>query len=119
MKKLAVVIGLILLLVLPGAANTVFPQTAPRGKKISNLTLTNANTVYSLTLFGWVSAYDMTGRGGDIRWHDTDNVASDYKTIPQGTSQWNHQKIYIGPDTTWHFSSAITGEVVEVIYWYY
>lgn len=120
MKKLVVVIGLILILASHSMASIVFPQTAPRGKKIVNLTLTNASTVYPATLFGWVSAYGISGRGGGIvRWHDTSNVASAYISIPEGSCEWNHQRIYIGADTTWYFSSTTSGEVVEIVYWYY
>jgi len=124
MKKITASLLVILaLLALASSVNAVrYATDPPNGFKVLCKTLTSETVAVPVTFeAGAVCGYDLTARGGDIKFLGTVNDAAttEYQTIFQDHTKWNQMYEFIAKDTIWYFAPKTAGITLEVQYYYY
>jgi len=124
MKKItvALLIGLAIFALASSVSAVKYATDPPNGFVVLCKTLTSETVAVPVTFdAGAVCAYDLTARGGDIKFLGAVNDATttEYQTIFQDHTKWNQMPELIAKDTIWYFVPKTAGITLEVQYFYY
>jgi len=117
-KELLVLGFLVCFAAVGGAYN--FNQYAPGSVAMYNVTMTTAESIYTLTISdGPAVQYDLIARGGDIKWLESNTTEATYKTIKQDISDYTTTHVSIPAGTVWYFLSPTNNVTLEAQVWHY
>jgi hypothetical protein len=124
MKKItaALLVGLAIFALTSSANAVKYATDPPNGFVVLCKTLTLETVAVPVTFeSGAVCGYDLTARGGDIKFLGTVNDATttEYQTIFQDHTKYNQMPEFIAKNTIWYFAPKTANTTIEIQYWYY